>query len=304
MVAVLKNGAAGAKDRPRSAPRAMIGAPVLPHPTPGTDPLGERITPPLEVPTTMTRSFETTTLRLIGPALALLAMAAPAFAQDDLPTAEEVMNKYIEATGGAGAYEKLSSRKITGTVEIVAAGVKGDLTIYQQAPDKLLSTLDFEGIGEVVQGTDGEVAWAEDPNTGDRVLEGAEKADFLRESTFNSELKWKELYKTVEVTGKEDVDGTSCYVVVMTPEEGQPETTYLAVDSGLMVKTKTVQTSPLGDQPVEVSVSDYREVDGVKIPFTSTIRVLQQEIKMSFENVEHNVEIPEGTFDVPESVKL
>lgn len=252
----------------------------------------------------MMRSFETKTLRLIGPALALLAIAAPAFAEDDLPTAEEVMNKFIEATGGAGAYEELSSRKITGTVEIVAAGVKGDVTIYQQAPDKLLSTLDFEGIGEVVQGTDGKAAWSEDPNTGARLLEGAEKADFLREATFNSELKWKELYENVEVTGKEDVDGTSCYVVVMTPEEGQPETSYFAVDSGLMVRTKTVQTSPLGDQAVEVTVSDYREVDGIKIPFTTTIQVLQQEIKMTFDNVEHGVEIPEGTFDVPESVKL
>ena len=242
--------------------------------------------------------------RLPALTLALLAIAAPTRAQDaDLPKAEEVLAKYIEATGGEAAYKALRTRKITGTIEFVGAGISGDLEIWQQAPDKMKTVLNLENVGTVEQGTDGQTAWERNPITGDRLLDGTEKAAFLRQAAFNADLMTAELFDKVETTAKEDVDGTPCYVVVLTPAEGEPETRYYEVESGLMLKSKQTVETPMGAIPVESLVSDYREVDGIKVPFKSTEKLVGQEIQTTLDKVEHGVEIPEDAFEVPEGIK-
>ena len=53
-----------------------------------------------------------------------------------MPTAETVINQYIEATGGKAAYEKLKNRVVTGTIEIPAANIKGNTKMMQALPNK------------------------------------------------------------------------------------------------------------------------------------------------------------------------
>lgn len=239
------------------------------------------------------------------PCLGLLALVvSPAIGQDaDLPKAEEVITKAIEATGGEAAYKALSSRKVVGSIEFVGVGLKGSLLLQQEAPDKMGTTLELEGVGTFLQGTDGTTAYEINPISGERLLEGPEKAAFMREAAFYSDLNWQEYYAKAETTGEEEVDGTRCFVVEMTPKEGKPETRYYAADSGLLVKSKRTVESPMGEIQVESSVSDYRDVDGIKIPFVSTESLVGQEVKTTIESVEHGVEFPEGTFDVPDSLK-
>ena len=79
--------------------------------------------------------------RLIVPALLVFfaAFGQPAArgqAKPDLPTADTVMNQYIEATGGKAAYEKIKNRVSTGTIEIPAANLKGTIKLTQAAPNK------------------------------------------------------------------------------------------------------------------------------------------------------------------------
>src|SRR5687767_1631044 len=80
--------------------------------------------------------------RLVRPVLLALAgvgvcFAAPLAAQDtkdkDLPKAAEILEKYVKATGGKAAYEKVKSRIMKGTMSV--AGQTGKLTIYQKAPN-------------------------------------------------------------------------------------------------------------------------------------------------------------------------
>jgi hypothetical protein len=244
--------------------------------------------------------------RSIAPALALgllVSIGSLARAQDDLPKAEDVLSKYIEATGGAEAYKALSSRKVTGTIEFAGAGLKGSLTLMQQAPANMKTVLELEGVGTFTQGTDGTTAYEINPISGERLLEGAEKAAFLREAAFNAELNWQEYYSKAETTGTEDVEGTKCLVVEMTPKEGPIETRYYAADSGLLVQTKRTIQSPMGEIPVESIVADYKEVDGIKIPFKSTEKVVGQEVRTTIDQVEHGVDFPEGTFAIPDTIK-
>ncbi|RUL87072.1 LolA-like protein [Tautonia sociabilis] len=249
-------------------------------------------------------------LRFLAPALAfgLLVPAASssraqAQDQDDLPSAEEILAKSIEATGGVEAYQALSSRKITGSIEFADQGLTGELTIMQQAPNKLKVILELPGIGTIIEGTDGSEVYEINPITGERLKEGAEKAATLREADFDADLNWKEHYAQAETTGVEQVNDTRCFVVEMTPKEGTIETRYYAADSGLLLRVKRTIESPMGAVPVESTFSDFREVDGVTMPFQSTDTVLGQTVKTAFAAIEHGVTFPEGTFDLPEPLR-
>src|SRR5215211_1280342 len=58
-----------------------------------------------------------------------------------LPTVKEVLDKFVQATGGRAAIEKIQTRTMKGTVELVPMGVKGTVEVYQSAPDKSYSKL-------------------------------------------------------------------------------------------------------------------------------------------------------------------
>src|SRR5262245_21814879 len=62
-----------------------------------------------------------------------------ALPSNDLPDAAEILDGYVEATGGKKTYEKLKTRIARGTLEIAALGTQGKVQTWQQSPDKLYS---------------------------------------------------------------------------------------------------------------------------------------------------------------------
>ena len=248
--------------------------------------------------------------RSLVTALALLGFGvlsnSPATATaDDVPTVDQIMEKYIEATGGKAVYEKIKNTQTKGTLEFPAAGLKGTLSVYGAEPAKMYSETELEGVGVIKNGTDGETAWEVNPLTGARIMTGAERDGFLRAAALHSELKWKDLYEKSEVKGTEDVDGKTCYKVVFTPKEGagSPETKYFDKQSGLLTKVTATVNSPMGDIATESYPTNYQEVDGLKLPFKTTQKVLTQEIVITIDTVKFNVEIPKDRFDLPAEIK-
>ena len=215
-----------------------------------------------------------------------------------LPTVDQVLEKYITAVGGREAMEKVTSRVSTGTFEIPDMGASGTITISEKAPNKSLAVIDIAPIGVIRQGSDGVVAWEDQAGTV-RDKSGAELADALRGSTFNSELKLKTLYKTVVVSGKEAIDGKDAYVVVCTPAEGAANKLYFDAASGLMVKQSSTRDSQMGPMDVDVMVSDYRTVGGVKLPFTVRQVTSMFTVVIKLTDIKANVPIDDAIFKRP-----
>jgi outer membrane lipoprotein-sorting protein len=243
------------------------------------------------------------TALVLSAALAMTALRASA--DDPLPKAEEVLDKYVEATGGKAAYEKLKNRVAKGTMEIVGAGLKGKLVAYQAPPNKMRTEVEFENLGKIVEGSDGNVVWEVNPITGDRAIEGDEKAEKLLHNTFNGELRWKEMYAKAECTGVEDVNGKPAYKVVLTPKPGagKPSTEFYDKASHLQVKSLTTAKTPMGELEVEMFPSDYKKVDDVLIAHKVTQKLLTQEIAITMTEIKHNVDLPPDTFKVPDAIK-
>lgn len=215
-------------------------------------------------------------------------------------TAEQVIEKSIEAGGGRQAMEKLSSTVAKGTVEMQAQGMHATIEFYAKAPNKRLIVTNIEGFGEIKQGFDGKVGWTEVPSRGVMELSGEQLAAAQRESTFNAALKWRELFPTAEMTGREKVGDRPVYVLRLTPVSGKPVTQYIDAETFMLLRQASSQDTQQGSMDISVDFSDYRDIgNGIKAPFLlkQTLPVGEVTIKMT--EMKNNAEIDEAKFAKP-----
>ncbi len=233
----------------------------------------------------------------------LLCGSGQVRAEEPLPKAEEILDKFVEVTGGKAAYEKVHNEKSTGTFEFVGKGVKGTLTIYRAEPNKMYTRVDLENIGAIEDGTDGETAWMLNVMQGPRIKEGEERAVSLRQATLREPLLWRKLYKSAETAGVENVDGAACYKVVLTPNEGKPETQYYDKKNNLLVKMTMTVVNQMGEIPTETVVSDYKEQNGLQSPRKMHQKALGQEFEITIGQIDYNIDMPKDRFDLPDEIK-
>lgn len=233
-----------------------------------------------------------------------LALIAPAFAaEEQLPDGAAVLDRFVEVTGGAEAYEGLRTSHITGTLEFAGQGVTFQMVRYGARPNKAAVTLTSEAFGEIRRGTDGVAAWETSVMSGPRLMQGDELAEALRDATFESVAAWRDLWEAATNTGIETVKEYRCYRVELSPRTGGPQTVYFDVESGLPVKVEREVRSAMGNVPVVSYSSDWREAGGVLIAHRIEVEAAGQTRVVTFDSVEYNVELPAGCFDPPQDVQ-
>jgi hypothetical protein len=209
----------------------------------------------------------------------------PAKAESALPSAEEVLAKYLSARGGRAALEKLSSRVTKGKAEISSMNLSGTVELYEKAPNKAVTNINVQGLGLMQRGFDGIKGWWQDSMRGYIRYEGSGLTEARREATFNKELKLAELYKRLVVTGRERVNGRETYVLQEMFGSLSAEKLYFDAETGLLLRRN------------DIYYEDYREVDGVKLPF-----LVREEASNGFNfifrvtEIKHNVSIDDSTF--------
>ncbi|MFQ5806702.1 MAG: isocitrate lyase/phosphoenolpyruvate mutase family protein, partial [Phycisphaerae bacterium] len=125
---------------------------------------------------------------------------------------------------------------------------------------------------------------------------------------FDRVVQWRKYYKTAECLEEQVIDGKTCYQIVMTPNNGEPETRYYDKQSGLLVKAKKTRlSSNMSPLSAELSFSDYRKVDGLliahKVKHESNMCGSKREMLFVTERVSHNVKLPPDRFDPPEEIR-
>ena len=178
--------------------------------------------------------------------------------------------------------------------------ITGPVSIYQQG-EKSYTLIELAGIGKVEEGFDGQTAWEMNALQGPRIKQGEERAAVIRASRMNLLSSWRDYYKEARTLGEADVDGKPAWRVELTPKEGKPEIFLFDKDSGLLVRIEQTIASAMGEIPIEVTMSDYRVVDGIKFPFAMTQKAMSQVLAMHFEKVTCNVEMPADRFNYPPS---
>ncbi|MFZ3214629.1 MAG: hypothetical protein WA192_01075 [Candidatus Acidiferrales bacterium] len=233
------------------------------------------------------------------PAAQTAPAATPAAAPT--PTADQVLEHYVQAIGGRAAWLKLNSRVSKGTIEIPAMNnLSGTVEIHEKAPDFMLAVINLGG-AVFEQGFDGTTAWSNDPQNGLRVLTGGELEDAKREADFYHPLELRKIYSKMTVTGIEKVGERDAYVVEAVRGSGEPDKIYFDTQTWLLLRSVNHRYTPDGVSEFQADVEDYTVVDGVKLPLTVHQSGAGSEFTIRFTEVHHNVQLADAQFGKPAS---
>ena len=225
--------------------------------------------------------------------------AAPVAKRNPLPSIEAVLSKYVDAIGGREAHARLKSRVITGRIELSGSDSWGQLNIYAKAPNKSLTIMNVQPMGQVKHGYDGCTAWSVGDTIGARTLSGAALSKFATDADFYREIKLNELYPGIRLMGTAKDKDREFYLVEGFPLVGSEETMYFDVQSGLLTGRDLTQQTSQGPLRVEMRYSDWRVVDGVKVPFKITQTMPNLKFVFTVRDVKHNVPVDDKLFEKP-----
>jgi thiol-disulfide isomerase/thioredoxin len=216
-----------------------------------------------------------------------------------LPTMDAVLNAYLNAIGGREAQEKLKSRVIKGRIDLAGAASWGQLEIYSKAPNKSLTVMNVEPMGQIKHGYDGCTAWSVGDTLGLKTLTGPSLAHFSTNSDFYRDLKLQELYPGLRLMGRMKASDRDFYLVEGFPLVGGAEIMYFDSKSGLLTGRDVTQQTPRGPIRVEMRYSDWRDVDGVKLPFKIIQTMPNLKYVFTVREVKHNLPVDDKLFEKP-----
>lgn len=241
--------------------------------------------------------------------VAAVALVALSSVVAGAQTVDELVEKHLAASGGRAALGKLTSRVSTGAITVTTpvGNLPGTIEMYAARPNRIrtLIKLDLSAVGggQIVndQRFDGTTGYVIDTFSGNREITGAQ-LDAMRNGTFPTPLlTYKETGLQLTLSGREKVGDTEAYVLVMTPKAGPPARLFLDPDTMMMVKTvMTVNVPQLGgDVEQVIEFSDFRDVDGIKVPFVTKVVNPAQTVTATMATVTHNAAIDDSTFARP-----
>ena len=216
----------------------------------------------------------------------------------ELPTVDAILDKYIAAIGGREAQRKITTRVTRGRVDVPGISFGGKVEVYAKAPNKSLTVMNVEPMGLIKHGFDGRTGWNLSVK-GFNVSSGIDREAIL-DADFYRDIRLKELYTRLKVTGKVKEGFRHVYVVEATPRGGTAENFYFDVDTGLLVRRDLTRPAAKGPVRAEVYFSDWRELDGVKIPFKMTHSMPTIKFVTTLEEVKHNVPVDDAIFRRPQ----
>lgn len=253
-------------------------------------------------------SFAFSHARALAAFLGAILLCSPAPgraypAQEALPDAGQVLDWYVEATGGMAAYDKINNRVMKTSLEIRGAGITLSSTVYLAKPNKSYSVTESPATGKIENGSDGESAWNISDTAGPQLLSGSEKSSTLHMNTFDRVAYWKKSFKEVKTAALEDCAGKPCYRIVATPEGMAPQDLFFDKESHLLVKIAMTMEAQAGKIPVTAFMSDYKPVGGILVPHTVIMKLIGQERISRVLSVEQNVDLPADRFAPPPEIK-
>jgi outer membrane lipoprotein-sorting protein len=231
---------------------------------------------------------------------ALLLSATPVEAP---LTADQIVQKHVEAIGGMAKLNAIQTLVVTGKASILGQ-TEAPLTIQVKRPNMLRLAMKFQG-HEIVQAFDGVTAWTRNPLIGAEAKASSEEDTRAAEESSDfiggNLVDYKSKGNMVELVDREEIEGVSVYKLKITKKNGSVEYDYLDAKSFLPVKTEG-RRRQLGKEVLyESKIADYKPVEGVLMPFRLTQLVNGRlAMEITVEKMEANVPLDETVFKMPE----
>jgi hypothetical protein len=213
-----------------------------------------------------------------------------------LPPAEQLLDKYLTAIGGADALQKVASRVQKGTLTAFG-GQHFPVDVYSKAPDKRVSVMHLSN-GDSVTAFDGKQGWLSVPGRV-HMMSTAENAAARIDADLYFPVHVKTLYEKFRVDAGDKIDGRDTYLIVGRSETEPPLRLYFDKESGLLLRLIRYAETPLGRNPTQIDYADYRDANGLKVPFRWTLSRPGNQFTIQVEQLQQNVPVDDAKFGAP-----
>ncbi len=259
----------------------------------------------------------------------------PPFEMDDVlmpsqgePSADKILDKYIQAVGGAQRLSGLTSYVGKGTsVGFGGFGGEGQVQIFAKAPDQRTMVIEFKDApdrGAATRSFDGQVGWQRTPLSvlEEYELSGSEMDGAKLDAQLSFPGQIKQVLTNLRVgatTTISDLPAPSSqmsvqpivmfgqdrevHVVQGTSPRGTLVTLYFDKESGLLLRMVRYGNSPIGRLPTQIDYADYRDLGGIKLPFRMTFAWLNGRDAIQLNEAQTNVPIDATRFGRPAPMK-
>jgi hypothetical protein len=246
--------------------------------------------------------------RLFVAAMAAISILGTGIAAQDAgeePTVEKLLQQLLAARGGAERWGEIKSLRIEGTWTAFSEDMP--MTILRMRPNLYRFEHTVLGAPSILA-FDGSKAWMQGAIYGapdGQWIEDSWKRNVIEEAPFVCKLLDHAASGAgVELVGRQKVEGKDAYVLEVTLDDAPRETWYLDADTFLETKrvsmTFDLFSGPGIELEMETFYTDFRDVDGVKIPhreeqhFGTRYRVFEAA------SIEVNPEVNPDLFEVPD----
>jgi len=243
----------------------------------------------------------------VTPSLTALYGASTLEDQEDVvrpartgPTADQILDKYIQALGGA--------QRLAGVTSVVAKGTSAGygpegtrpIDIIAKAPGQrvtIIHTLD----GDNTTAYDGRAGWIAAPHKPVAVLglTGSELDGVKLDAELSFPARIKETLPQWRAGLPTDIDDKPVQVVQGSRPNGTLATFYFDSETGLLTRLVRYANSKVGRLPTQIDYADYRDVAGVKMPFKMTVTWLDGLENIQLTDVQVNVPVDDARFGKP-----
>jgi len=212
------------------------------------------------------------------------------------PKAEQLLDKYLQASGGAAAINKVTSRVMKGKIDF--GGMSSPIDIYTKDPDMRVSFTHMPE-GDNITAFDGHAGWMGAPGRPVREMHGGDIDGASIDADLHLAAHLRQMFSELKVRGTEKIGEHDAFVVVGQREGKPPIQLYFDQQSGLLVRMVRFGETALGRLPTQIDYADYKDAEGVKIPYRWTLARPGGRFTIQVSEVKQNVPVDDAKFAKP-----
>jgi photosynthetic reaction center cytochrome c subunit len=216
-------------------------------------------------------------------------------------SADQILDKYIQAVGGAERLAKLTSFAAKGTYQGYQ-DEKAPVDVFAKAPNQS-SIVVHTAAGDSATTYDGRAGWIAGPATERPValleLTGGELAGAKLDAALWFPAQIKQALTQWRPASSASIDGRDMQMIQGTGDGRYPVNLYFDSKSGLLARVVRYTDSPVGLNPTQIDYSDYREVAGVRMPYRVAVTWLDGKSNMELSEIQPNVAVDAAKFAKP-----
>lgn len=223
---------------------------------------------------------------------------APTDVRGNLPSVDEVLEKYAQATGGEAAVRKVFSRVESGTVRF-GGGPGFPLEILSKSPSRQAVIVHLPA-GESETVFDGQKGWLKFPTGPVRDMPRADIEGAKLDADLQFPVNLRKTFQELKVIRTEKVDERDTILLFALNSSSPPLELYFDEQTGLLIRQLRFGSSPLGLNPTQIDYGDYKVFDGVQVPLHVLITRPNRMMDIHLLQVSQNVPVDDAKFAHPE----